>query len=126
MVVRTGYEAFPVESKNARIGHDNGIIEQLFRVFSACNADLVAKRARPTEDFNFMSGGVLPQPFVAGLAVECEVDAEDFVDKLSKGIEDEPARKRFVTAMGKDKALLMGAAKSATTVKASWGKGKTK
>ena len=75
-----------------------------------------------------MSEGVLPQSFVAGLAVECEVDAEDFVDKFSKGIEDEPARKRFVTAMGKDKADLMGAAKTVTTVKAiiQNGKGQTK
>ena len=51
------------------------------------------KRARPTEDLNFLNDvGVIPQSFVAGLTVECEVDAEDFVDKLSNGIEDEPAR----------------------------------
>ena len=61
---------------------------------------------------------------MSGLAAECEVDTEDFFDKFSKGIEDEPTKKRFATAIGKDKALLMGAVKSVTTVKASWGKGK--
>ena len=39
-----------------------------------------------------IDGGVL-QFFGAGLNVECEVDAEDFMDKFSKGIEDEPERK---------------------------------
>ena len=124
LVVKAAYEAFPTESKAARIGNDNGIVGQLFGVLSACNGDLTARRTKPDEVLNFTNEGVPTQSFVDGLTAECEINAEDFFDKFNKGIEDEPARKRFATAVGKDKALLMGAVKSVTSVKASWGKGK--
>ena len=75
----------------------------------------------PSEDFGFLIDGDVPQSFVAGLNVECEVDADDFMDKV-KGITDECARTRVAAALKKEKAHLVGAAKSVSTVKSVFSK----